>query len=154
MSDAHLSPTQYRPPRLVAVGAAAAIAAMAIVGLWRGISEELRVGRQKAYLESLTRGPNAPSPAVAFTTDVEALPPSGQQVEAPSAPEPEKAPTNSDAADVRPPAEVAKETATAPASEPPPPPAPVVEDTVEPVTNVPATPAEAPTETAPVPPTD
>lgn len=80
MTHADLSPTVYRPPRRVALLAAIVIASMSVIGLWRGVAEELRVGRQAAYLESFTRTHSAPpTPATAFALDAESLAPSGQQ---------------------------------------------------------------------------
>lgn len=92
MTDADLSPNEYRPPRRVALLAAVVIASMSIIGLWRGISEELRVGRQAAYLETFTRThPATPLPAVGAPAEAESLPAAGGQTVAPTA-EPEPAP--------------------------------------------------------------
>jgi hypothetical protein len=87
VTNADLSPNEYRPPRRVALLAALVIASMSVIGLWRGIAEELRVGRQAAYLETFTRThPATPLPAVTTTLDAESIAAGHQTVAAPAEP--------------------------------------------------------------------
>ena len=89
MTDADLSPNEYRPSRRIALIAALVIASMSVIGLWRGISEELRVGRQAAYLETFTRThPATPLPAATTTLDAESVAAGHQTVAPPAEPEP------------------------------------------------------------------